>query len=158
MNMSRKFAIGIIIITGFVFVVSFSTLYAQNHLHQGTSCSCTLPIPILIPTLSSLGIFVGSVIYYLLFPKIEEDREKYVRDTRVLIDLLTVEEAKLIRMIVENGGKITQNKLSSTLDKVKVHRIIRDLGLRGIVEKEQYGKTNMIKLTSKFSDILSPSQ
>ncbi len=146
-----------ILLTGFVFGVSFSTLYAQTHVSQGQVCSCTLPIPILIPTLSSLGIFVGSIVYYLLFPKIEKYRGKYVKDTRALIDLLTHEEAKLIRMIVENGGKITQSKLSSELGAVKVHRTLKDLELRGIVDKEPHGKTNMIRLTKKFSKILSPN-
>ncbi len=154
----KNVLIVIILLTGFIFGVSFSTLYAQTHISQGSVCSCTLPIPILIPTFSSLGVFIGSVVYYLFFPKIEENSERYLKDTRALIDLLTHEEAKLIRMIVENGGKITQNKLSSPSDRVKVHRTLKNLELRGIIKKEPYGKTNMIRLTKKFSEILSTNQ
>jgi uncharacterized membrane protein len=141
------------ILAGFIFAVSFSTLYAQTHIIEGTACSCTLPIPLLIPTFSSLGIFVGSIVYYLLFPKIEEDKGK--EDLNLFLDFLEPDEKSVLQKIIENKGKITQSKLSSQFGKVKVFRILESLRKRGIIEKEAYGKTNTIKISEKFSKLLS---
>jgi uncharacterized membrane protein len=141
------------ILAGFIFAVSFSTLYAQTHIIEGTACSCTLPIPLLIPTFSSLGIFVGSIVYYLLFPKIEEGKGK--EDLSLFLDFLEPDEKSILQKIIENKGKITQSKLSSQFGKVKVFRILEKLKERGIIEKEAYGKTNTIKISEKFSKLLS---
>ena len=140
----------VMLLTAFIFAVSFSTLYAQTHITEGTACSCTLPIPMLIPTFSSLGVFIGSVVYYTMFPKIGENREKVIADKKVLLDMLRADEREFIKELVENNGKMTQSKLSSKFGKVKTFRILENLRKRAIVEKERYGKTNVIQLSEKF--------
>jgi uncharacterized membrane protein len=147
-DLKKKLLIVIIVIAGFVFGVSFSTLYAQVHIAEGTACSCTLPIPLLIPTFSSLGVFVGSIVYYMLSPAISREVRKV--DTKAILDLLEPLEKEIIRRIVENRGEISQSKLSTEFGKVKVFRVIEALKNRGVVEKVPYGKTNKIKLNEKF--------
>ena len=154
MNIYRKLAIVVILITGFIFAVSFSTLYAQTNIIEGTACSCTLPIPVLIPTFSSLGILIGSVVYYFMFPKITETDKKFVEGTKILLDMLQPDERNIMKKIIDNKGEITQSKLSSELGKVKTFRIIENLRKRGIVQKEGYGKTNKIILNEKFRGII----
>jgi uncharacterized membrane protein len=147
-DLKKKLLIVIIVIAGFVFGVSFSTLYAQVHIAEGTACSCTLPIPLLIPTFSSLGVFVGSIVYYMLSPAISREVQKV--DTKAILDLLEPLEKEIIRRIVENKGEISQSKLSTEFGKVKAFRVIEALKNRGVVEKVPYGKTNKIKLNEKF--------
>jgi uncharacterized membrane protein len=141
----------IIVIAGFIFGVSFSTLYAQVHIAEGTACSCTLPIPLLIPTFSSLGVFVGSLVYYMLSPKIEK---KEAKDVHLLLDMLEPDEKAIIKRIIESKGEISQSKLSSEFGKVKTFRVLEGLRLRGVVEKMPYGKTNKVKLAKKFFEVL----
>ncbi|MEM7821431.1 MAG: hypothetical protein QXX38_01280 [Candidatus Aenigmatarchaeota archaeon] len=147
----KKIVILTIIFAGFVFAVSFSTLYAQVHIYEGTACSCTLPIPLLIPTLSSLGIFVGSIVYYLLIPRIEE---RGVEKAEFWLDILKEDEREVLKEIFKNKGKVLQSKISSKMGKVKTFRVIDRLIKRGIIEKESYGKTNIIKLSEKFNKFL----
>ena len=154
MQVAKKVVIIAIILAGFVFAVSFSTLYVQVHIYEGTACTCTLPIPLLIPTFSSLGIFVGLIVYCLMFPRIEESKERLKKDLEVLLELLKEEEREVIRELIRNKGKILQSKLSSKFGKVKSFRIVENLRRRGIVEKEAYGKTNWIKLSEKFNEVL----
>jgi len=156
MSITRNIMIVVMLITGFVFAVSFSTLYAQTHIVEGTACACTLPIPVLIPTLSSLGILVGSFVYYTMFPKLRESERKVAEDAQVLLDMLQSEERNVIKKIIENKGEIFQSKLSSLFGKVKTFRILEGLKRRGIVLKEGYGKTNKIKLNEKYKEILCP--
>jgi hypothetical protein len=144
----------IMLITGFIFAVSFSTLYAQTHIVEGTACSCTLPIPVLIPTFSSLGILIGSFVYYAMFPKLMDSEKKLAEDAQVILDMLQIDEKNIIKKIIENKGEITQSKLSSLFGKVKTFRVVENLKKRGIITKESYGKTNKIKLNEKFNKIL----
>jgi len=154
MGIQRNIAIVVMLITGFIFAVSFSTLYAQTNIIGGTAYTCTLPIPLLIPTLSSLGILVGSFVYYMMIPKLSESGKKVAENARVLLDMLRVDEKKIIEKLVENNGEISQSKLSSLYGKVKTFRIVQNLIKRGILIKESFGKTNKIKLNDKFREIL----
>ncbi len=148
MDLRKKLLGVVIVIAGFIFGVSFSTLYAQVHITEGTACSCTLPIPLLIPTFSSLGVFVGSIVYYMLSPTVGKEARKV--DTKTILELLEPREREIVRRLIESKGEIYQSKLSSEFGKVKVFRIIEDLKNRGVVEKVPYGKTNKIKLSEKF--------
>jgi len=150
----KKTIIAVMIIAGFVFAVSFSTLYVQTHIVEGTACTCTLPISLLIPTFSSLGILVGSFVYYLMFSKFEEVKEESSANISIMLELLNPIERKVLQKLIENGGRITQSSLSRELGKVKAFRIVETLRRRNVVEKKKYGKTNMIVLTEKFSNIL----
>ena len=50
--------------------------------------------------------------------------------------------------IIQAGGSILQSELSRIegLNKVKVHRILIRLRLRGVLMIESYGKTNSVKM------------
>ena len=150
----KKSLIAIILLSGFIFAVSFSTLYAQTHIIEGTACSCTLPIPVLIPTFASLGLLIGSILYYFMSPKIEENKEKKIQLIFSLVEMLNPEEKEIIKKLLENKGEILQSKLSRSFGKVKTFRVLENLRKRGIIEKEPYGKTNVIKLGEKFKNIL----
>lgn len=144
----------VMLITAFIFLVSFSTLYAQTHIVEGTACACTLPIPLLIPTFSSLGLLIGSFVYYAMFPKIIQTKKQMAEDTRIVLDMLQSDEKNIINKLIENKGEMTQSKLSKQFGKVKTFRVLESLKKRGIILKENYGKTNKIILVDKFRQIL----
>jgi len=150
MELKRKLIIFGILVSTFVFSVTFATLYAQTHIIEGTACSCTLPIPLLIPMFSSFGILVGLISFYLLLPTIEKSRE----EAKNWIELLDPVEREVIRMIVENEGKTTQAKISKEIGKVKAFRVLENLRKRGIIEKIKDRKTNIIKISNKFEFLL----
>ncbi|MEM5773034.1 MAG: hypothetical protein QW040_02290 [Candidatus Aenigmatarchaeota archaeon] len=150
----RRNIIPVILLSGFIFAVSFSTLYAQTHIIEGTACSCTLPIPVLIPTFASLGLLIGSTLYYFMSPKIEENKEKQIQALFSLVEILSPEEREIVKKLIENKGEILQSKLSQSFGKVKTFRVLENLKRRGVIEKEPYGKTNMIKLNEKLRSIL----
>ena len=152
--LKRKSLVAIILFSGFIFAVSFGTLYAQTHIIEGTACSCTLPIPVLIPTFASLGVLIGSVLYYFMSPKIEESKEKQIQIIFSLVEMLNPEEKEVVKKLFENKGEILQSKLSKSFGKVKTFRVLENLRKRGVIEKEPYGKTNLIRLSEKFKGIL----
>jgi len=150
MEIKRKLIIFGILVSTFVFSVSFATLYVQTHIIEGTACSCTLPIPLLIPMFSSFGILVGLISFYLLLPTIEKTKE----EVKNWIELLDPLEKEVIEMIIENEGKVMQAKISRKIGKVKAFRILEKLKRKGIIEKIKERKTNLVKLSNKFEFLL----
>jgi len=163
----EKKILGIIIILSiFIFLVSFGTLYAQTHIIEGTACSCTLPIPLLIPTFSSFGVIVGALVYYFigyskhkediprkeLLKRLESYNKKDVKDPKIFLNFLDNREKQILEVLIKNRGEITQAKLSSLFGKVVVFRAIESLKRKGIVKKENYGKTNKIILEDVYKD------
>ncbi|GEM_PF-742859 len=157
----------IIILSAFIFLVSFGTLYAQTHIIEGTACGCTLPIPLLIPTFSSFGVIVGALVYYFIgyskqkeyihriSKRLESYNKNYTKnklDPKMFLNLLDNKEKQILEVIIKNKGEITQARLSSLFGKVVAFRTVESLKRKGIVKKEKYGKTNKIILEDFYKD------
>ena len=58
---------------------------------------------------------------------------------------------------MNKNGKILQSEISrmETMNRVKAHRIIKDLQKKGIITVEQNGNTNIITLVNDVLKILS---
>jgi uncharacterized membrane protein len=87
-------------------------------------------------------------------PKIEESKEKQIQIIFSLVEMLNPEEKEVVKKLFENRGEILQSKLSKSFGKVKTFRVLENLRKRGVIEKEPYGKTNLIKLSERFRGIL----
>jgi len=104
----------------------------------------------LIPVFIGGGAILGAVALYLFYEKTQPSQKEY--DASLALSLMERDEGKIVGRIVEEGGRITQSEISRIegIGKVKAHRILERLEKRGILAKEQYGKTNMVKLTEKY--------
>lgn len=95
--------------------------------------------------LFALGLFLGafSVLLWLKFAR---------RRARVPYTILTEDEEKVVRAILNNGGELTQDKLPEKTDfsRPKISRIIMDLSERGIVSKEPHGRTQKLTVNRDF--------
>jgi len=72
--------------------------------------------------------------------------------TRIPYAVLTKDEEKIIRVIEDNGGEITQDKLPelTNFSRPKISRLVSELVERGIIEKSPYGRTQKLKIRKKF--------
>lgn len=72
--------------------------------------------------------------------------------TRIPYAVLTKDEEKIIRVIEDNGGEITQDKLPelTNFSRPKISRLVSELVERGILEKSPYGRTQKLKIKKKF--------
>ena len=78
-------------------------------------------------------------------------RVKKARD-RVSYTLLTRDEEKVVRIIIEDGGELTQDQLpqKTSFSRPKVSRIVSDLEGRGIISKEPDGRTQKLQVKKDF--------
>jgi len=69
-----------------------------------------------------------------------------------ILKFLNPSEQKIIQILLKNEGEILQSQISklSDMTKLKVHRAVKSLEQKKIVETKHYGKTNKIILTTGF--------
>ena len=93
------------------------------------------------------GIFLTRNKNKQIVKKIEEEKEKEVH-----ADLLMPGEKKIIEVLEDNEGSMTQSELTieSEMSKVKLHRYLKKLEAKKIISKHAYGMTNRIKLEKKL--------
>ncbi len=153
MEHSKKILISMIIVSTFIFIVSMSSLYVQYHIETGNVCGCAIPLYLFIPFLSSLGLFIGILLYYLLFVKVETKKDFLKEYSDKILLLLNPQERKILKLIIEKP--MTQSSIMKITgyDKVKTFRLIKRMELRGIIKRERYGKTYMIRLSDEIKDI-----
>ena len=112
-------------------------------LHEEFAGSVTALIPIFI----GIGAILGAVALYMFY-----ERAAPASKADAALSLMEKDERAVVGRIVEEGGRVTQSEISMVkgLGKVKAHRILQKLEKRGVLEREQYGKTNMVKLSGKY--------
>ncbi|MBN2094584.1 MAG: hypothetical protein JW727_00905 [Candidatus Aenigmarchaeota archaeon] len=149
MEKQKKVLTGVLMLSAFIFIVSAMSLYAQENIQSGNSCTCSFPIPLCIPLVASIGLFIGSAIAYSFIPKNRLGLEAIKK-------FLAKEEGLVVSSLLESGGKSTQAKLSQQtgLGKVKTFRILEKLQERGIITKENKGKIRIVLLSDEIASCI----
>jgi hypothetical protein len=109
-----------------------------------------------IPIAAFFGLVVGALVFYILSGDIEKKDKMIKYDTDMILKLLTPEERKVVKKIVENHGKVQQAEITymEGYTKVRAHRIIQSLEKKGMLEKEKLGKVNVIRMNKGLYEIL----
>ena len=92
-----------------------------------------------------LSVIVASVLAALLSFKV---CKKASVSVEVVEYLLPPDERKIVSILVEHGGEMKQAELVafSGINKVKVHRILKKMEERGLIELVPVGKYNIVRL------------
>lgn len=160
---NTKMLAGIAIIMIFVLSVYYLPRFIEGGVPQicieGDACQHELyleNIILLIPLFLAFGFLLGIVLSYLYFERKVElplpspDRRKSI------LSMLPPSERRIVERIAEKDGQILQSEVSRLegVGKVRAHRILDRLIRRGILEKEQVGKTNVLRLRKDVLEAL----
>jgi len=145
------------VLTGFIFAVSFSVYYVQNLIYSGDFCNCSVSISLLMVLLASLGLFTGSITYYLMIDSIVK---RYRKETGIkkaiepFLELLEKNERNIIIVLLKEK-KVSQTSLakSLSLNRVQVTRALQKLEDKNIIIKNKKGKTNSVELVSSIKSL-----
>ncbi len=103
------------------------------------------------PPLDSKYIYliIGLILGVLCFAAVS--RIKKARD-RVSYTLLTRDEEKVVRAILEDGSELMQDQLpqKTGFSRPKISRTVSDLEARGIISKEPEGRTQKLRVKKDF--------
>ena len=147
------------ILLGFAFLVLFATLYVSEAIKNNNACGCVIPIPYMILLLSTLGLFVGCLAFYLLMARVLKERKA----SRLLFDttlkFLDPDDRKVMSVLYDHDGRFSQARFekSTGLHKVKVHRVIERLEQKGLIVKKSAGNSNIIVLSSDLQELYDSS-
>lgn len=108
-----------------------------------------------MPLLFLAGIIIGAVSYYFLSERMQPAPAQF--DRSAAYKLLDEDERKVFAKIVEGGGKALQTEISyiEGMGKVKAHRIVERLADKGLIEKEGFGKTNVVRLSKDLRELFT---
>jgi uncharacterized membrane protein len=152
MQHQKKVIIIAMLVVIFVLLVSMSSWYVQLLIESGTVCSCAIPLPILFPIIASIGLLIGTLIYYMFSP----GNQKICVDKESILMFFGNVEREIMDVIISNKGETTQARIVrlTGLPRVKVFRSLEKLRMKGIIEKESKGKTNTIRLSEGVAELL----
>jgi len=145
------------IILGFIFVVSFSVIYVSDAIKNNNACGCVIPIPYMILILSSLGLFIGCLAFYILISKQIKEKKEINKNLDFTLNFLENNEKKIITELIKNRGILNQSKFeeSTNFHRVKVHRILEKLISKGLITKTSNGMSNKIELSEELKEIFT---
>ena len=161
LDKNQKTLIGIVLLAGMVAGI----VYLPAVLNENIPKVCTVNgecqheqalknLIDLTPVILFAGVALGAVSFYFLYERkkpetIVVDKTKNAVE---IVDVLEESEAKVLKKIINEKGRVLQAEVSRLegIGKVKAHRIIERLEKRGIIETEGAGKTNVIKLNEKY--------
>lgn len=151
----RSVFLALSIVLGFVFIVLFTTFYVSDAIKNNNACGCVIPIPYMIMLLSSLGLFAGSFVFYILTSKHIEEKKELDKNIEFTLNFLDNDEKKIIKELIKDNGSLNQSEFEkrTKLNRVKVHRVIERLKAKGLVKKISKGNINKIELTDELMDI-----
>jgi uncharacterized membrane protein len=74
----------------------------------------------------------------------------------ILLRFLNYNENKVMKKLIEKDGTLLQSEISRmpNMGKVKTHRVIKDLEIKGVIQVTKYGKTNQISLSDDVKKVL----
>ena len=143
----KQWLIIVMIIAVFIFIVALTSLYTQRVITCGEAQTCTIPIPFLIPIVASAGLFIGTLIYYLMAGKVLKKDVNLEKCSEVIGNLFSKEEKAVLKILTKHK-QISQAKITSLagMPRLKIFRIIEKLREKGLIEKQEEGKARIIHI------------
>jgi len=150
----------VLLIAAFLGFVAYALFYVWTVPGGGTMCPCTVPVTTILIAVALSGLFVGSLIYYLVSKSFFEKKEEMEQGAEKVLEFLDEGSRKVIQKLVHNGGEMLQSDITKETDlsRVKVSRIIKDLSQKGTVEKKDSSVSNRITLDEEMYQLLSNSE
>jgi hypothetical protein len=164
MTNNRKVLAGLILIAAFVLIVFYTPTIFESRIPvvciEDGVCQHEEYLQSLItylPAVLVLGFMFGVLTSYMYLERKAELPIPSLNRVESILLLLNPTERKIIKKIVDGGGNALQSDISRIegIGKVRAHRTIDKLIRRGVLIKEEKGKTNILKLKKEIMDSVS---
>ncbi len=144
------FALGLVM--GFVFLVSFTVFYVKEKFSITKACECPVSLTTIIISLTSLGVFVGTIVYYFIAKAYTRKSISLKKNALETLNFLDNEGKAIVKCLIDNKGSLTQSKLAklTSIPPVKLSRRLKKLEEKGIVLKEKRGMSNVVVLSKNL--------
>jgi uncharacterized membrane protein len=140
-----------------------------------------MPIPIQYRTWISPLLLIVAIVpisYYFISKKLEKNMKVILKiisknginvtnnlktkslaeisNKNTILKLLNFNERKILEKLIERKGDILQSEISRMegMNKLKTHRAMRNLELKGVIKTESHGKTKRVILSKDIESIM----
>lgn len=109
-----------------------------------------------IPLSAFIGLLFGLIVFWAMSEKEIKTKKNLENNTELILRILPTTHRKIIQKLLDNNGSIRQYELTyiTSLNKLQIHRILKDLEKDDIIKKEKVGKVNNIILSNDIYNIL----
>ena len=141
----------------FILVIFLIILYLNKNTLNGLSNNIKNEVYFILVLLSIFGVFIGSLGYYFISEKDKKALGKVHKDAHSTLKFLDTKERKIVSIIINHNGKISQSSLCKETEcsRVVLSRCLRKLEEKGIITKKPNGMTNIIKLDPDILDLFN---
>lgn len=146
----RNLSLIVSLLAGYLFVVSLASYHVFRTLED--SCGCVIPVPLILFLLSTLGLFVGTLCYYLLSSRFSGREREAKGHARAALAFLKEEERRIVESLID-GPRRQADLERLGLHRVQVHRLVRRLEERGVVEREREGNSLRVRLAAELAPL-----
>lgn len=107
-----------------------------------------------LPFFVGSGIVIGAGIYYFMSGRIVAKQKSLQNTSEIVMQFLGKEEKAVVKRLIEEDGKCLQSEISRIegIGKLRSHRILQRMKDKGVIEIEQHGKTNLIRLAKSVKE------
>lgn len=128
------------LVIGIAAIFVLGILFAYSDGYYASSTGEQLPVEVYF--IAAASMVVGAFVVLLFQTK--RGRNELDR----VLSILPYDERTVVKVLLENNGKIEQNYLVvlSGFNKVKISRVVAKLEERGVLEKKNLGNTNYLIL------------
>ena len=87
---------------------------------------------------------------------IKEKNTKEIINKDAILKFLNFNERKVLEKLIKKKGEVLQSEISNMdgMNKLKTHRAIKNLEMKGVITTENKGKTKQIILSKDIKNIL----
>lgn len=152
----KKYLFGALgVVTFFIFIISSLAIYIQENYSVTRSCGCDIPIYLVLIAFASFGLFAGSVTYYFHSKYTDKEKESIGKSVSKTLMFLGEEDRKIVNVLLKYKEGISQSNLrkKTSLDTVKLHRRLKKLENKNIIQREKYGMTYKVYVDSELRDL-----
>lgn len=171
--------ISIISIVSFAFIFYFNFIEVTEKPPIEGAMGRRLPIPINYRLLLSpilLLVAIVPISYYLISQRLESKLENNMKvmlklvgknniktnnkstdiNKDAILKLLNFNERKVLQRLIKRKGEVLQSEITRMegMNKLKTHRAIKNLEIKGVIKTEDHGKTKNIILSKDIRDIM----
>ena len=109
-----------------------------------------------VPIAVFVSALTGVAVSYYLLVRAETASKSARVSAEIILSLLRDDERRIVQLLLDNGGQMRQYELvhMTGLNKVRVHRALKALEDRGVVEIQKIGKVNNVRLRRELYDAL----
>lgn len=133
-----------------LFVIFLSLLLADKFEVKSCGCPKLVSHNFIYIFIVLAAVFIASLVYYLTSIKIEAQGKLMDKNISLILGFLDEDEKAVLEHLIKNKGEILQNELTRKYGKLKTHRLIQRLKNKNIINIQNLGKTNLIKLKDEL--------